>query len=97
MRLSPEGRSAVVRGPERSRMVPGWGSLYVASSHSEKTSKVYRFNIQTGKMDSWKTFGAEDGAGVTETGAPIFSSDGSAYAYVYVRVLSEAYLVTGLK
>ena len=69
----------------------------MASSHSEKTSKVYRFNIQTGKMDSWKTFGAEHGAGVTETGAPIFSSDGSAYAYVYVRVLSEAYLVTGLK
>ena len=81
--------------------VAGWspdgGSVYVASSRSEKTAKVYRVNIQTGKMDPWKTFGGEGGAGVTETGAPHFSPDGSAYAYVYVRVLSEAYVVTGLK
>jgi len=30
-------------------------------------------------------------------GLPHFSSDGTAYAYSYVRVLSEAYVVTGLK
>jgi hypothetical protein len=48
-------------------------------------------------MDPWKTFGAEAGAGITETGAPDFSSDGTAYAYIYVRVLSEAYVVTGLR
>jgi eukaryotic-like serine/threonine-protein kinase len=81
--------------------VAGWspdgGSVYVATSRSEKTAKVYRVNIQTGKMEPWKIFGAEGGAGVTETGPPHFSADGSAYAYVYVRVLSEAYVVTGLK
>jgi hypothetical protein len=47
-------------------------------------------------MDPWKTFGGEGGAGVTETRAPHFAANGSAYAYVYVRVLSEAYVVTGL-
>ena len=72
-------------------------SIYVASSRSEKAVKVYRVNSQTGKMELWKTFGAEAGAGVTETGAPHFSSDGTAYAYDYVRTLSEAYVVTGLK
>ena len=81
--------------------VAGWspdgGSVYVVSSRREKTAKVYRVNIQTGKMELWKIFGAEGGAGVTETGPPHFSADGSAYAYVYVRVLSEAYVVTGLK
>jgi hypothetical protein len=30
-------------------------------------------------------------------GAPQFSADGSAYAYIYVRTLSEAYVVKGLK
>jgi len=132
--LSPDGRSAIVRGPDgklgtwpidvttgsasaggaadTSRFHPipgldakyyvaGWApdgaSVYVASSRSEQTSKVYRVNVQTGKMEPWRTFGAEGGAGVTDTGAPQFSADGSAYAYVYVRILSEAYVVTGLK
>jgi Tol biopolymer transport system component len=76
---------------------PDGGSVYVASSRPEKTAKVYQVNVETGKMELWKTFGGEGGAGVNQTGAPRFSADGSAYAYVYVRVLSEAYVVTGLK
>jgi hypothetical protein len=36
-------------------------------------------------------------AGITETGFPHISADGSAYAYIYVRILSEADVVTGLK
>ncbi len=48
-------------------------------------------------MELWKTFGAEAGAGVSSVGGPRLSSDGTAYAYVYVRVLSEAYVVTGLR
>jgi Tol biopolymer transport system component/tRNA A-37 threonylcarbamoyl transferase component Bud32 len=119
--LSPDGRSAAVRGLggkmgiwpldgsgfraipglDSNYYVAGWspdgGSVYVASSRGEKTAKVYQVNIQTGKMEPWRIFGAEGGAGVTETGAPHFSADGSGYAYVYVRVLSEAYVVTGLK
>ena len=81
--------------------VVGWSpdgaSVYVASTRSDKIARVYRVNTQTGKMEPWKTFGAEAGAGITETGAPNFSSDSTAYAYVYVRVLSEAYVVTGLR
>jgi eukaryotic-like serine/threonine-protein kinase len=121
VRLSPDGRSTTVLGPDGKwgiwpldgggiRLIPGleskyyvvgWsqdgGSVYVASTRSDKIARVYRVNTQTGKMDPWKTFGAEAGAGITETGAPGFSSDGTAYAYVYVRVLSEAYVVTGLR
>jgi hypothetical protein len=29
--------------------------------------------------------------------ATLVSSDGNAYAYLYMRILSEAYVVTGLK
>jgi eukaryotic-like serine/threonine-protein kinase len=91
----------LIPGLDSKYYVVGWfpdgESLYVASSRSEKAAKVYRVNTQTGKMEFWKTFGEEAGAGVTATGAPDFSVDGSAYAYVYVRTLSEAYVVTGLK
>jgi len=82
--------------------VTGWSpdgaSLYVASSRATgKLVQLYKVNPLTGKMELWKTFGAAAGAGITDTGAPGFSSDGSAYAYTYVQRLSEAYVVTGLK
>jgi hypothetical protein len=48
-------------------------------------------------MEFWKDFGVAVGGGVDQVGLPLFSSDGSAYAYVYGRTLSQAYLVTGLR
>ena len=82
--------------------VIGWssdgGSLYVASAReSETVAKVYKMNIQTGKMDFWKSFGEEKLAGSRGLGGLRLSADGSAYAYVYVVTLSQAYVVTGLK
>jgi hypothetical protein len=72
--------------------------VYVAPIlRNAKSTKVSRVNIQTGKMEPWKTFGEETGAGVSGLGAPHLSRGGNAYAYLYVRTLSEAYVVTGLK
>ena len=79
---TPDGRSAYV--------VPNEGGR-------ARTKKVSRVNLQTGKMEPWKTFGEETGAGVTNVAPPQLSRDGKAYAYVYSRILSEAYVVTGLK
>jgi eukaryotic-like serine/threonine-protein kinase len=77
---------------------PDGESVYVAPNRGRaKSAKVSRVNLQTGKMEPWKTFGEETGSGVTAVVAPHLSSDGNAYAYLYVRVLSEAYVVTGLK
>jgi Tol biopolymer transport system component len=85
--------------------VIGWTadsqSVYVVPSRrvgqALKTIAVSRVNIQTGKMEPWKTFGGDTGAGVSSVIAPQLSNDGAAYAYLYTRVLSEAYVVTGLK
>jgi hypothetical protein len=62
-----------------------------------KSVSVSRVNVQTGKMEPWKTFGEATGSGVSSVAPPHLSSDGTAYAYLYVRVLSEAYVVSGLK
>jgi hypothetical protein len=48
-------------------------------------------------MEPWKTFGAGTSAGVSSVGSPRLSADGNAYAYLYIRVLSEAYVVKGLR
>jgi WD40 repeat protein len=81
--------------------VIGWasdgGSVYVQTILlNDRVAKVYRVNVSTGKMDFWKSFGEGLPSGAS-AGAPEFSSDGSAYAYVYVQTLSEAYVVRGLK
>jgi Tol biopolymer transport system component len=79
------------------RWSPDGQLLYVASNKiQEKVAKVYVLNIATGKMQFWKAFG-ENVAGMSGAGAPLFSTDGDAYAYVYGSTLSEAYVVTGLR
>jgi eukaryotic-like serine/threonine-protein kinase len=83
-------------------LIIGWTpdgqSVYAAPIvRGAKSSKVSRVNIQTGKIEPWKTFGEATGAGVSTVAAPHLSSDGNAYAYLYVRILSEAYVVTGLR
>jgi hypothetical protein len=81
----------------------GWtqdgSSLYVIANRSNRPGPlaVSRLNIKTGKIEPWKTFGQDFGAGITSVGTPHLSADGNSYAYIYVRVLSEAYVVKGLK
>jgi WD40 repeat protein len=95
------GGIRLIPGLDSKYYVTGWspdgGSIYVASTRAGKIAKVFKVNTATGKMDPWKDFGAEAGAGVTQSGGPQLSSDGTAYAYVYARILSEAYVVTGLR
>ncbi len=92
-----------IPGLEPIYSVIGWTldgqSVYVANNKrlGDMAVKVSVVNVQTGKMDSWKTFGEGTSAGVASISPPHLSSDGTAYAYIYVRVLSEAYVVTGLK
>jgi len=91
-----------IPGLESGYAIIGWTadsqSVYVAPvQQTAKSRKVSRVNIQTGKMEAWKTFGEEKGAGVSTVVAPHLSTDGNAYAYLYAQTLSEAYVVTGLK
>jgi len=76
---------------------PDGSSVYVSSNRfRDRAVKVYRVNVSTGKMDYWKSFGDSLPPG-SHAAPPHFSADGSAYAYVYEQVLSEAYVVKGLK
>ena len=97
-----DGEFHPIPGLPSNYAIIGWTadgqSVYVAPIlRNAKSTKVSRVNIQTGKMEPWKTFGEETGAGVSGLGAPHLSRGGNAYAYLYVRTLSEAYVVTGLK
>jgi eukaryotic-like serine/threonine-protein kinase len=92
----------LIPGFDPNDYVTGWSpdgsSVYVTSNRAtDRAAKVYKLNTTTGKKEFWKTFGADAASGFGGVGGPHLSRDGAAYAYVYDRVLSEAYVVTGLK
>src|SRR5277367_2316541 len=78
----------------------GWSadgrSLYVYRG-GELPAKIYRLDIASGNRTLWKELMPPDPAGVEYVGPILPSSDGTAYAYGYRRLLSDLYLVEGLK
>ncbi|HEV2400317.1 MAG TPA: protein kinase [Candidatus Sulfotelmatobacter sp.] len=92
----------LIPGFDKKLTVFGWSpdgkSLYAVTAVGHNTSsQVYKVDIATGKTALWRTFGTALGTGVDGVSPPIFSSDGTAYVYLYVRRLSQAYVVTGWK
>jgi hypothetical protein len=59
--------------------------------------KVYRLNVLTGQRQLFREMTPPDVAGLQNISHVHFSSDGRAYVYGYSRLLSELYLVQGLK
>ena len=110
--LGPDGKWGVwpldgsglrlIPGLDSKYGVTGWSpdstSVYVFEHRprSDRNLKIYRVNAATGKMEFWKSFG-ELLPTTARALAPLFSADGSAYAYPYVQTLSQAYVVKGLK
>ena len=73
---------------------PRW--LYVYQ-WNQAPAKVYRLNALTGQRQLFREMTPPDLAGLHGISHIYFSSDGRAYVYSYTRLLSELYLVKGLK
>jgi hypothetical protein len=58
---------------------------------------VYRLNIVTGQRQLFKELNPVDDTGLCDLGHVILSADGRSYVYGYTRLLSDLYLVTGLR
>jgi eukaryotic-like serine/threonine-protein kinase len=59
--------------------------------------KVTRIDLATGRRDPWMEIVPADPAGVQSIPDVRFSADGKSYAYSVVRLLSDLYVVDGLK
>jgi len=70
--------------------------LYVYQ-HGKSSIRAFRINILTGQRKFFKEIAVPEGPGVCEMTHVLFTLDGSAYAYGYTRLLSDLYLVTGLR
>ena len=59
--------------------------------------KIYRLNIMTGQRQLFKELNPMDMTGLCGLGHIILSEDGRSYIYGYTRLLSDLYMVRGLK
>jgi eukaryotic-like serine/threonine-protein kinase len=60
-------------------------------------AKVYRVDLSTGRRALWKELIPSDSAGVGRLGPIVITPDGKSCLYGYHRILSDLYLVEGLK
>jgi len=63
----------------------------------ELPAKVFRVDIASGRRVLWKELMPSDSAGVVGLSTVVIPPDGRSYAYSYVRVLSDLYVVDGVK
>lgn len=94
------GEPKPIPGLQAGEAPVGWTtdgrSLYVYRG-GELPAKVYLLEIASGRRTLWKQLMPPDPAGVEYVGPVLPTPDGKAYAYGYRRLLSDLYLVEGLK
>jgi hypothetical protein len=56
-----------------------------------------RLDTASGKKAAWKQLVPADSAGIDHIAPILMSGDKKSYVYGYSRILSDLYLVTGLK
>jgi Tol biopolymer transport system component len=64
---------------------------------AELPARVSRLDVATGQIEPWKQIVPADSAGVSGIGRVCLTPDGASYVYSYTRVLSDLYVVDGLK
>jgi WD40 repeat protein len=71
-------------------------SLYLWK-RGDVPARISRIEIDTGRREVWKDLLPADPAGVERISNVLITPDGKGYAYCYVRLLSDLFIVEGLK
>jgi Tol biopolymer transport system component len=94
------GEPSVVAGAVTGDFVSSWMSdgkgLYVWDL-SRMPAPVLRLDIETGKRQLLRELSPPDPAGVGQIGPVLMTPDGRSIAYSYRRLLSDLYVVEGMK
>ena len=88
--------SGVADGEFPIQWSPDGKSLYVKGP-GELPARVFRVNPVSGKRELWKQFTPSDPTGVVVVQGVVMTPDAAAYAYTYVRMLSDLYVAEGLE
>ena len=91
----PQPLRGLIEGEVLIAWTPDGRSIYV--SRGETAADVSIVDVASGARTPWKTLAPSDRAGTTGVRTVRIGADGKSYAYSYTRVLSELYLVAGVK
>jgi eukaryotic-like serine/threonine-protein kinase len=72
-------------------------SLFVRPRGRSLTARVYRVEVASGRRDLWKEFVPHDPTGLTDSYASAITPEGKTLVFTYNRILSDLYVVEGLK
>lgn len=92
------GASRPLAGTE-DRVVIGWGdddTLYLRDPQ-RLPARLFRLHLASGQLEPWREIAPADRSGVVGINHVAVTPDGRAYAYSFARLLSDLYVVTGLK
>jgi WD40 repeat protein len=94
------GEPTPIPGLGELEIAVGWTgdsrSLYIYK-RGEYPARVSRLEIVSGKRELWKELTPPDPAGISTISPPSITPDGKAYVYSYNRILSDLFLVEGVK
>lgn len=95
------GSPRLVPGVEPDEQPAGWTadgrSLYIYRPDTEAPTKVYLVDVASGQRKLWKEIMPVDPAGTHGIEGLVVNPDGKSYAYNLFRILSDLYVVDGLK
>jgi len=77
------------------RWMPDGKSLLTATIGAPNV--VYEVDLASGKRKVYRTMPIPEGLKTQDVGSPIFSADFKSYVYAYTRIVSDLYVVEGLK
>ncbi len=89
------------RLPTEKGMIPvGWSAtgryLYVERVGS-MPANIQKLDLRTGRAETWRDLSLEDPAGIARIHPVMVKDDGRSWAFSYLRILSNLYVVDGLK
>ncbi|MEP6995381.1 MAG: hypothetical protein ABI968_12720, partial [Acidobacteriota bacterium] len=78
------------------RFSPDGKAIYLWK-RGDVPARISRLDVETGKREVWKDLLPADPAGVERISNVLIAPDAKGYAYCYARLLSDLFVVQGLK
>lgn len=70
-------------------------ALFLEQTESASPVSICRFELATSQCPSWKEIAPADRVGLSHMFSVIIAANGESYAYSYMRILSELFVVDG--
>ena len=91
------GEPRLLPGLDEGDVIVQWNDAGMLVATRGVPTKIVRLDPTTGRRQGWKEIAPPDPAGIQSLPVIRFSADHQSYAYSYYRVLSDLYVVEGLK